>query len=266
MTDHLHLAERLAREAGALLREGYGRAANIEFKGVVDLVTEYDRQSEALILSQLRAAYPAHRINAEESGRSGQAAEAYEWLVDPLDGTVNFAHAVPVFSVSLALTHHGRLVLGVVYDPMRDELFAAEAGQGATLNGQRVRVSAEARLDRALLATGFPYDVRTSPENNFAEFVAFYKRAQGVRRLGSAALDCAYVACGRFDGYWEYKMKAYDIGAGALMVLEAGGQVTTATGDPEFLGRPLIVASNGHLHAQMLQVLRDPEAAPLPAA
>ncbi|MDW8326333.1 MAG: inositol monophosphatase family protein [Anaerolineales bacterium] len=263
MPDFLSFAESLAREAGALLREGYGKVSNVEYKGVVDLVTEYDRLSEELILSRLRAAFPTHRLYAEESGKSGQAGD-YEWLVDPLDGTVNFAHGVPIFAVSLALTYRRQLVMGVVYDPMRDELFAAEAGQGATLNGRRLRVSAERELSRSLLATGFPYDVRTSPQNNFAEFVAFYRRSQAVRRAGSAALDCCYVACGRFDGYWEYKMKPYDIGAAALMVREAGGRVTTAEGDENFLGAPSIVASNGHIHEQMLRVLREGENAPLP--
>lgn len=256
MTDYLHFAETLAREAGAILREGYGRAEKIEYKGVVDLVTEYDHRVEKMLLSRLRERYPAHSIYAEESGRAKQSSE-YEWLIDPLDGTVNFAHAVPCFAVSLALTHKGQLQMGVVFDPMRDEIFLGEAGQGATLNGQRLGVSIERDLGKSLLTTGFPYDVRTSPLNNFAEFMAFYKRAQAVRRPGSAALDCCYVACGRFDGYWEYKMKAYDIGAGALMVQEAGGRVTTATGDANFLGQISILASNGHIHEQMLEVLRE---------
>jgi myo-inositol-1(or 4)-monophosphatase len=263
MPNFLSFAESLAREAGALLREGHGKAANIEYKGVIDLVTEYDRLSEELILSRLRAEFPTHRIYAEESGASGQEGD-YEWLVDPIDGTVNFAHGLPIFAVSLALTHRRQLVMGVVYDPLRDELFAAEAGQGATLNGQRLRVSAERELGRSLLATGFPYDVRTNPQNNFAEFMAFYRRSQAVRRAGSAALDCCYVACGRFEGYWEYKVKPYDIGAAALLVREAGGRVTTAEGDENFLGAPSIVASNGHIHEQMLRVLREGEAAPLP--
>jgi myo-inositol-1(or 4)-monophosphatase len=264
MSDFLSFAQGLAREAGAILREGYGRVQHIQFKGAVDLVTEYDHRSEALILSRLRATYPAHRLYAEESGRDAEAGE-YEWLIDPLDGTVNFAHAVPCFAVSLALTRRGQLQAGVVYDPLRDELFSAAAGGGAMLNGEPIRVSAEVQLERALLTTGFPYDVRTSPVNNFAEFMAFYKRAQAVRRPGSAALDCAYVACGRFDGYWEYKMKPYDIGAGALLVREAGGRVTTLAGEENFLGAadylgaPSILASNGHIHAQMLAVLREVE-------
>jgi len=256
MPDYLHFAETIAREAGAILREGYGRAEKIQYKGAVDLVTEYDHRVESFLLSRVQERYPAHSIYAEESGRSAQSNE-YEWLIDPLDGTVNFAHAVPCFAVSLALTHKGQLQLGVVFDPMRDEMFLGEAGQGATLNGQRLSVSSEQDLGKSLLTTGFPYDVRTSPLNNFAEFIAFYKRAQAVRRPGSAALDCCYVAAGRFDGYWEYKMKPYDIGAGALMVQEAGGRVSTATGEANFLGHISILASNGHIHEQMLEVLRE---------
>jgi myo-inositol-1(or 4)-monophosphatase len=256
MPDYLQFAETIAREAGQVLREGYGRAENIHYKGAVDLVTEYDHRVEALILRQLRERYPTHMIYAEESGRSAQGGD-YEWLIDPLDGTVNFAHAVPCFAVSLALTYKSQLQVGVVYDPLRDEMFIGEAGQGATLNGQPMRVSVEVDLGKSLLTTGFPYDVRTSALTNFPEFIAFYTRAQGVRRPGSAALDCCYVAAGRFDGYWEYKMKPYDIGAGALMVQEAGGRVTTATGDANFLGQISIVASNGHIHEQMLAVLKE---------
>jgi len=222
-SDFRPAAERIAREAGAILRQGYGRAVDkcIEHKGAVDLVTEFDRRSEAFILSELRREFPGHTLYAEESGRLGEKSE-HEWLVDPLDGTTNFAHGLPPFSVSLALTQRGQLQIGVVYDPTRAELFSAEAGRGATLNGEAIRVSAEADLDKAILSTGFPYDVRTSPRNNFAQFIRFQLRAQAVRRIGSAALDGCYVACGRLDGYWEYKLNPWDIGAGALIVREAG--------------------------------------------
>src|SRR5574341_94493 len=263
MSEWITMAERLAREAGAVLREGYGSAKTIEHKGAIDLVTEFDRRSEALIVSALRRAFPEHAIRAEEgSGRS--SAGEYEWLVDPLDGTTNFAHGFPVFAVSLALTRRGQLVAGVVYDPLRDELFAAEAGRGATLNGSPVKVSTQMELTNSLLATGFPYDVRTNSRNNFAQFGQFQLRAQGVRRAGSAALDCAWVAAGWLDGYWEFRMNPWDIGAGALLVREAGGRVTTAEGDENFLGRDSIVVSNGPIHAQMLRVLREGEGAPLP--
>lgn len=263
MTDYLHVAEQTAREAGALLREGYTQAKHIAFKGSVDLVTEYDHRSERLILSRLRAAFPEHAIRAEESGRSGRPAD-YEWLVDPVDGTTNFAHGFPVFAVSIALVRRGVPVAGAVYDPTRDEMFLAEAGQGAALNGAPLHVSAETRLDRALLTTGFPYEVRTNPDNNFAQFMQFYRRAQAVRRPGSAALDGAYVACGRVDGYWELSVKPWDVAAAALLVREAGGCVTTAAGDEDFLEEPAILMSNGHLHAPMLRVLREGDAAPLP--
>jgi myo-inositol-1(or 4)-monophosphatase len=257
------MAEHIAREAGAILREGYGNARHVEHKGAVDLVTEFDHRSEAFVVARLRQAFPDHSLHAEESGQAVAGGE-YEWLIDPLDGTTNFAHSFPIFAVSLALTRRGQLVLGVVYDPLRDELFAAEAGGGATLNGARLQVSGEADLGRSLLATGFPYDVRTNPHNNFAQFQQFQLRSQTIRRLGSAALDCAWVAAGRLEGYWEFRMKPWDVGAGALIVREAGGRVTTAEGDEAFLGRDSIVASNGHIHEQMLRVLREGDEAPLP--
>jgi myo-inositol-1(or 4)-monophosphatase len=273
MTDYLSVIEPLAREAGAILRAGYGRGLNgagggdepiaVEYKGAIDLVTDYDRRSEVLIIAGLRQAFPTHTIYAEESGRSAAQAE-YEWLVDPLDGTTNFAHAFPFFAVSIALVQRGRLLAGVVYDPLRDELFSAAAEAGATLNGHPLRVSAQADLGRAFLATGFAYDVRTNPHNNFAEFRQFHLRALAVRRAGAAALDCAYVAAGRLDGYWEYRIKPWDIGAGALIAMEAGGRVTTADGRADFLTVPSIVVSNGTIHEQMLRVLREGDKAPHP--
>lgn len=263
MPDYLTIAEHAAREAGALLREGYTQSKRIDFKGAVDLVTEYDHRAEALILGRLRGAFPEHAFRAEETGRSGNSTE-FEWLVDPLDGTTNFAHGFPIFAVSIALLVRGQLTVGVVYDPPRDELFLAEAGQGATLNGARLHVSAEARLDRALLATGFPYDVRTNPDNNLAQFRQFQLRAQAVRRPGAAALDGAYVAAGRLDGYWELATKPWDVAAGALLVREAGGRVTTANGAEVIDHQPTVLMSNSRLHTAMLQVLREGDAAPLP--
>jgi len=270
MPDDLKIAEKLAREAGALLREGYAHglaqdasAIAFEHKGVVDLVTEYDRRSEKLILDGLRGAFPGHAFNSEEYGPSAHR-DDYEWLVDPLDGTINFSHAFPHFVVSLALAWHGQPLVGVVYDPLRDELFAAEAGQGATLNSRPLRVSTQADLGQALLATNFPYDVRTNPRNNFDQFRQFHLRSQSVRQTGSAALDCAYVAAGRLDGYWELRIKPWDVAAGALLAVEAGGRATRPDGDDNFLGSPAIVVSNGLIHAQMLRVFRDGDAAPLP--
>jgi myo-inositol-1(or 4)-monophosphatase len=255
MSNYLRVATTAARQAGALVREGYGQAVHITHKGAIDLVTETDKRSEALILAAVREAFPGQAINAEESGRA--AGDDYEWLVDPLDGTTNFAHKFPVFSVSIALTFRRQLLMGVVYDPLRDELFAAEAGQGARLNDTPIRVSATGALDQTLLATGFPYDVRTNPNNNLAEFERFARLAQGVRRTGSAALDCSWVAAGRLDGFWELRLNPWDIGAGALIVREAGGRVTTYSGDEDFLGKDSMVASNGALHAEMLRVLAN---------
>ncbi len=270
MPDYLKTAEHLAREAGALLREGYAQglaqdasAMAVEYKGAVDLVTEYDRRSEKLILNGLRAAFPGHAFNSEEQGASAHRDE-YEWLVDPLDGTVNFAHAFPFFSVSVGLARRGQPLVGVVYDPVRDELFAAEAGQGAALNGHHLHVSSQADLGQALLTTNFPYDVRTNPRNNFDQFRQFHLRSQSVHRNGSAALDCAYVAAGRLDGYWELRINPWDVCAGGLLAVEAGGRATKPDGDENFLGSPTIVVSNAHIHAQMLRVLREGDAAPLP--
>jgi len=267
MPDFLKHAEGIAREAGAILREGCGSAKTINHKGAIDLVTEFDHRSEALIVSALRQTFPEHAIRAEEgSGHTREAASEFEWLVDPLDGTTNFAHGFPVFAVSLALTRRGQLIAGVVYDPLRDELFAAEAGHGAALNGQPIKVSIQSALDKSLLATGFPYDVRTNPHNNLAQFRHFQLRAQAVRRAGSAALDCAWVASARLEGYWEFRMNPWDIGAGALMVREAGGRVSTAEGDEDFLGRDSIVVSNGYIHEQMLRVLKEGDEAPRPSS
>jgi len=255
MTHFLEVAITAARQAGAIVREGYGAAVHITHKGAIDLVTETDKRSETVILATLRGAFPGHAILSEESGRA--AGDAYEWLVDPLDGTTNFAHKFPVFSISIALTFQRRLIAGVVYDPLRDELFSAEAGQGARLNGAPIHVSGTRALEQALLSTGFPYDVRTNPNNNLAEFTRFELLAQGVRRTGSAALDCSWVAAGQLDGFWELRLNPWDVGAGALIAREAGGRVTAYSGDEDFLGKDSIVASNGILHDEMLRLLKS---------
>jgi myo-inositol-1(or 4)-monophosphatase len=260
MPDYLSFAEELARQAGAVLRQGYGRQFAVEHKGVRDLVTEYDRRSEALILGRIHDAFPDHAVLAEESGHvdapeGGQG--EYEWVVDPLDGTTNFAHGFPLFCVTLALTLRGRIIAGVIYDPLRDDMYSAAAGQGATLNGAPLRVSAVSDIGQALLVTGFPYDLRTNPHNNFAEFERFSVLSQAVRRPGSAALDCAWVAAGRADGYWEYRMKAWDVAAGILLTREAGGRATTATGEEDCLGQESILLTNGLLHDNMMMVLAE---------
>ncbi len=260
MSETLTLVQEIARQAGAMLRDGFGRVTHIEHKGTTDLVTDYDRRSEALILTALRARFPDHAVLAEESGASGGdgSSGGYRWLVDPLDGTTNFAHGLPTFAVSIALTLDSRPILGVVYDPMRDELFAAEAGKGATLNGAPIRVSEETTLQEALLATGFTYDLRNAPRNNFREFEQIHMQVQGIRRAGSAALDAAWVGAGRLDAYWEFGLKPWDFAAGALIAQEAGGRASTADGSEDFVSGASILVSNGHLHERMLALLRAP--------
>lgn len=265
----------IARGAGAILREGYAqfeaRAGAVTYKQAdVDPVTEYDQRSEAFIVAALRKAFPSHRIVGEEGGDyEVQSADpkalntfhlplsVCEWQIDPLDGTVNFAHGFPLFSVSMGLLVDGVPALGVVYDPVREELFAGARGCGATLNGKPIRVSNTSSLSRALLTTGFPYDRRTSAINNFEMFIAFQRKSQEVRRLGSAALDLCYVACGRLDGYWEMKIKPHDIAAGIAILREAGGIVTDFAGNDDMLNVHQIVSSNGLIHAEMLSVIQN---------
>ena len=254
----LNFAIQTARDAGRILAERFGRTLEITNKSELDLVTESDLASERLIIERIKTYHPRHAILAEESGASSpvdqELRSEWRWIVDPLDGTTNYAHGYPCFCVSMGLEHDGRMELGVVYDPMRDELFTAERGQGASLNGRRIQVSPVKSLSGALLCTGFPYDVRERSE--FARhFANFIMNAQGVRRDGAAALDLAYVACGRFDGFWEEGLKPWDVAAGALMVTEAGGQVSNYTGEPLSIFNPPILASNGLLHEQMMHVL-----------
>jgi myo-inositol-1(or 4)-monophosphatase len=253
----LNFAIQTAQEAGRVLAEKFGRALQITNKGDIDLVTEADIAAERLIVERIRSYHPRHQILTEEAGDiliEGGADSAYKWIIDPLDGTTNYAHGYPVFCVSVALEHEGRIVVGVVYDPTRDELFAAERGEGATLNGRRIRVSDTNELGRALLCTGFPYDVRE--RSNFARhFHNFIMQSQSLRRDGSAALDLAYVACGRFEGFFEEGLRPWDVAAGVLLVEEAGGRVTHYDGSPFHIYTPPIAASNGLVHDAMLRVL-----------
>jgi myo-inositol-1(or 4)-monophosphatase len=243
----------IAREAGAVLLEGHGRTHAPEHKGRIDLVTEYDRRSERLVLERLGTRFPGHAVLAEESG--AHAGARVRWLVDPLDGTTNYAHNYPFFCVSIAAEVDGELAAGVVYDPVRDELFAAARGEGATRNGALIRVSDIARVEDALIVTGFAYDVRDRPERSIPLFQAFLMRAQGIRRDGSAALNLAYLACGRFDGFWEGHLAAWDMAAGTLLVREAGGEVTRYDGGPFALDGRELLASNGRLHPEMRSIL-----------
>jgi len=219
-----------ARRAGRVLAERFHQPRTISFKSGIDLVTDADKASERVLLDWLRQRHPDHAILSEESGAS--AGSTYRWIIDPLDGTTNYAHQLPHFSVSIAVEGEGGVQAGVVYDPMRDELFSAVRGRGATLNGQPIRPSTIDRLDRALLCTGFPYDVREHPEGPAGLVVRFLGLAQGIRRLGSAALDMAYVASGRYDGYFEFSLKPWDVAAGALIVSEAGAVASRIDGAP----------------------------------
>lgn len=245
-----------ARAAGGLLREYYERGVKTEYKGTIDLITEADRASEKLIWDRIRTAYPDCAILSEESGSNRQASR-YLWIADPLDGTTNFAHGYPIFAMTLVLQLDDVIELGVTYDPLRDELFTARRGQGARLNDRPIHVSATPVLDRSLLTTGFPYDRRTNPHNNLQQHNAFMLKSHGVLRGGSAAIDLACVACGRNDGYWEFRLNAWDVAAGILMVNEAGGRVTNPAGEVVHGWSSDVVASNGLIHDEMLGVLQS---------
>lgn len=247
-----------ARVAGAILRDCARDGFCVEYKDEVNLVTDADRRSEQAVIDVIRKSFPAHRILAEERGEQKGDDPDYQWVIDPLDGTTNFAHGYPAFCVSIGVEYRGGCILGVVLDPTRDEVFLAEAGQGASLNGAPLRVSRTAKLDAALLVTGFAYDIRVSAQNNLDNFSRFALAAQGVRRTGTAALDLCYVAAGRFDGFWELKLYPWDTAAGLVILREAGGRVTDFKGRPYSIYEPSILATNGLIHDEMLDVLRQP--------
>ena len=251
MQDRLQLAVELARRAGGLLLEGQSAQVQVSRKGPTDLVTDYDLKSEKMLVGGIKEAYPGDSILAEEGTNSEGTASEVEhlWLVDPLDGTTNYAHGLPFYSVSIGLKVGDQFQFGVVYDPARDELFHATAGGGAWVNNQPLTVSDTRTLEDSLLVTGFPYDIRTNPNNNLNHYTKLSKLSRGVRRLGSAALDLAYVAAGRLDGYWELTLSPWDWAAGVVMVREAGGLVTTFDGGEKVLGGDVtLLATNGHLH------------------
>jgi len=258
----LEVAVDAARRAGGLLLGRLGSLRQIDYKGSPsNIVTEMDRQAEALIVECIGRRFPDHAILAEEGGgKSGSA--THRWIVDPLDGTTNYAHGLPIYCVSIALELDGVLAVGVLYDPSRDECFVAERGRGATLNGAPLRVSATPALGLSLLGTSYPNDLRAAPRNNLAEHAALIQRCRSVRSLGSAALGLAAVAAGRLDGYWEQRLGAWDIAAGALLIREAGGTVTAVHGGPLDLAAPTIAASNGPIHSDLLQALKEVAAAP----
>jgi len=256
MQPTLAYLENLARKSGAILKAGYNTEHQVGYKGEIDLVTEVDHRSEAYLLGEVQRDFPAHHILAEESGII-EGNDEDIWYIDPLDGTVNYAHHVPVFCVSIAYAFQGRLTLGAVYDPLRDEMYTAERGKGAYLNGKRLSVSSTSELKRSLLVTGFPYDTWNTELDNFANFIKFGKLTQGVRRLGSAALDLAYVAAGRFDGFWELSLKPWDVAAGGLICEEAGAHITNIQGASDYISAPQsILATAPGIHARMLEEFR----------
>jgi myo-inositol-1(or 4)-monophosphatase len=248
--------ELLARSAGAILREGYNKEHDIRYKGVIDLVTEADHASEAFLLNEIHTRFPGGHILTEERGEiQGQNEDL--WYIDPMDGTVNYAHHVPIFCVSIGFATQGILRLGAVYDPLRDEMFSAERGKGAHLNSRRLHVSGAVELQKSLLVTGFPYDTWSTPRNNFDHFVKLAKMTQGVRRLGSAALDGCYVAAGRFDAFWELSLKPWDVAAAALIAEEAGARVTAMDGGSDYISPPqsVIISAPG-IYDQLFDALK----------
>lgn len=251
-------ATQVAEETAELLRRALGAQVKRESKSSsIDIVTEADQNADRHITERLNALFPEHSILAEESGQHGQA-EGLRWLVDPLDGTTNFAHRIPHFGVSMALYDGPRAMVAVTVDPIRRETFRAVRGEGAYLNGSPIRVSPVDDLVQAVLATGFPYDRHQAGLQNIRQMEAFLRKVRGVRRMGSCTLDMAYVACGRYDGFWEYKLAPWDVAAGVLLIEEAGGKVTDINGDPLKLNEKIhFCVSNGHLHPAMLEVIRE---------
>jgi len=252
--DIKRVALNAATEGGVILMNYFGKVKSIDYKGDINIVTEADQESERKIISIIQDTYPTHRIVAEETGDTGFSSP-YKWIIDPLDGTTNYAHGYPCFCVSIAIEYEGEIVCGIIYDPVREELFAAQKGKGSHLNGTPIKVSDEEKLNTSLLCTGFPYDVREDMDSNIHHFRNFLMNAQAVRRDGSAALDLCYTASGRFDGFWEQKLHPWDVAAGSLIVSEAGGKVTSYCGETFSIYGTEIVASNGIIHNQMLDVL-----------
>ncbi|MHB0976496.1 MAG: inositol monophosphatase family protein [Candidatus Aquicultorales bacterium] len=246
-------AGNLAVEAGKLIKRIEGEGVEVRMKGAVDLVTSADIRSEEFITRQIRNVYPDHEILAEEAGGENPGGEPL-WIIDPLDGTTNFAHGFPVYAVSIGVEIDGAVVAGAVYDPTADELFTAATGEGAVRNGEPIRVSLVSQLDKSLLATGFPYFFREEADRVLDLFKAYSLQAQGIRRAGAAAIDLCWLACGRLDGFWELGLKPWDTAAGGLIVREAGGVLTRLDGTPFDIRVPQVLGTNGLIHDEMLEI------------
>ncbi len=252
----LAVAKEAARAAGSIQRDKRGRIESVEFKGAINLVTEVDHACEAAIIEIIKGRYPDHQILAEESGIK-KSTSPYKWIIDPLDGTTNYAHGYPCYAVSIGIERQGTIQAGVIYDPSLDEMFEVIRGEGAYLNGSKIQVSKADSIKRALLATGFAYDVQEVENNNLDHFANFILTSQAVRRDGAAAIDLAYVACGRYDGFWELSLWPWDVAAGSLLVEEAGGKMSLFDGSPLDIYAKQIVASNGTIHDEMISVLQQ---------
>jgi len=252
--NYLEIAEKTAREAGVILLENLGKVKEIEFKAKNSLVTEVDKLSEEIIISNIKSSFPEHAIFAEESGRDSNTSD-HVWLIDPIDGTTNYAHAYPFFSISIALEVRGEVIVGLVYDPVKDEMFTAEEGKGAFLNGEPIAVSKSDAIEHSHVCTGFMHEVEWMVEANIKHFGNFIRRARAVRRDGSAALDLCYVACGRFDGFWELGLNPWDTAAAVLILKEAGGHVCKFTGDQYSIYDKEILATNSIVQDQMMEIL-----------
>ncbi|UCF70038.1 MAG: inositol monophosphatase [candidate division WOR-3 bacterium] len=255
LTSTLRFTADLAKSVGDRIAKNAVRQIRVSFKGEVDLVTQFDKQAQDLIVNAMTEEYPEYGVLSEENVSTGKG-RPVRWIVDPLDGTTNFAHGLPIWAISIALEVEKAVVLGVVYDPTRKEIFTAIINRGARLNGRRIYVSTTRKIGHSLLVTGFPYDIRRTKNNNLRQFGAFAVRARAVRRLGSAALDLCYTACGRFDGYWELKLSPWDQAAGSLILREAGGRVTDFAGRKFSIYGDEVLGTNGLIHGQMMSVLK----------
>jgi myo-inositol-1(or 4)-monophosphatase len=261
MNELLETAQVLAREAGEYIRQSASRLRQVEYKGRADLVTDVDRKAEEIILGGIQRVYPDHAILAEESGENRVRSD-FRWVVDPIDGTTNFVHGYPFFCVSIAVQYRQETMAAVVFSPMLGECYTALKGHGARLNGNPISVSPTAELSRALVATGFPNRLGERWQHSMTLFEVFYRNSHGVRRDGSAALDLCYVAAGRFDGFWEYELNPWDVAAGLLIVREAGGTTTDFQDNPSGIADRQVLATNGRLHGEMLQVIQSKVSGP----